>query len=203
MLRSVAIICFFVASELSAAVVIEDANLSWGPDGPFPGVPDGNYRAKVFQDAGASDHTSAWFHYDGSSIRGITANLDQGSAWYVVSAGQALTQQTIQQGLVAPLITSGPIFHPSVKLIRGQDVYLGVVTGQGNGPEDRDVYGWVLLRPVGAFLPTLTMIDNTMSYQSEGIIVGTSIVVPEPTHAALVGGMLLSLILSWRMHLVR
>jgi hypothetical protein len=180
-----------VASTLHAAVVVEDSNLSWGPGsigGPFPGVPDANYAATIFQDAGASDFTSAWFYYDGTGLRGISENLDEGSDWYVVGPGQVFSNHTIQQGLFAPLITQGPNFHPPVAVASGQDIYLGVASS--GGYVDRDVFGWVLLRPIGASVPpiltpTLTMIDNAMSYDSEGIIIGTGTAVPEPGAALL------------------
>jgi hypothetical protein len=183
MSRLLAILLALLGTKLHAAIVVEDSNLSWGP--ASLGDPDVNYGATVFQDFQARDHTAAFFDYDGTSIRGIGSNLDEGSDWYVVSAGQAFTKQAILEGLAAPLITFGPIFHPAVSLTPGQDVYLGVVTGQGFEPDDRDVFGWVQLRPGGGFPPTLTIIDNAMSYFSQGIIVGTSVVVPEPNGVCL------------------
>jgi hypothetical protein len=52
------------------------------------------------------------------------------------------------------------------------------------GPETGlDVFGWVHLKPVDGLL---TMIENVISYDSPGIIVGTMEIVPEPN----VGGLL-------------
>jgi hypothetical protein len=63
-------------------------------------------------------------------------------------------------------------------LVGTGDFFLGVRTGLGyNLPQDRNVYGWVHLRPVNG---VLTMLENVMSYNSRGVVVGTTIVVPEP-----------------------
>jgi hypothetical protein len=43
-------------------------------------------------------------------------------------------------------------------------------------------YGWVHLRPVNG---VLTMVGNVMSYGSPGIVVGTTMLVPEPATWAL------------------
>jgi len=188
--RSILFAWLMAASNLYGAVVVNDNNLTWGPgsiSSPFPGVPNANYAATIFQDAVATDYTSAWFYYDGSSIRGINENLDEGSAWYVVAAGQPFSRQTIQNGLSAPLISLGPNFHAPVSVSFGEDIYLGVNSGQGF--VDSDVFGWVLLRPTGGapgvFPPVLTMVDNAISYGSQGIVVGTNTLVPEPAMTVL------------------
>ncbi len=184
-LRVATIACFVSASSLHAATVITDDNLSWGPGSitsPFPGVPDANYAATIFQDAAATDPTSAWFHYDLTTIRGINENIDEGSAWYVVSPGDVFSKQSIENGFFDPLISFGPVFHPAVAVGFGQDIYLGVNSGQGFGPDDRNVFGWVLLRPISG---VLTMVENVMSYDSPGIVIGTTTLVPEPSTMAM------------------
>ncbi len=186
MVLRVALVAYFVfTSSLHAATVITDDNLSWGPGsiGGSPGVPDANYGATIFQDAGATDPTSAWFYYDLTTIRGINENIDEGSDWYVVSPGDTFDKQSIENELFAPLITLGPVFHPAVDVGFGQDIFLGVNSGQGFGPDDRNVFGWVLLRPIAG---VLTMVENVMSYDSPGIVIGTTTLVPEPATRTMV-----------------
>lgn len=66
------------------------------------------------------------------------------------------------------------------------EFYLGVRTGAGFGgnpvPPNRTAYGRVHLRPVNG---VLSMVENVMSYNSRGVIVGTTSVVPEPFGACI------------------
>jgi hypothetical protein len=69
------------------------------------------------------------------------------------------------------------------------DFYLGIWLPKGDHQTYQNYgqwYGWVHLRPVNG---VLTMVDNAMSLDSRGIIVGTLEVVPEPASAghALIG----------------
>jgi hypothetical protein len=65
------------------------------------------------------------------------------------------------------------------------DFYLGIwiVNGDPLQPPPLQNYGWVHLRPVDG---ELTMVSNAMSYLGRGIVIGTTIVVPEPATAAIV-----------------
>ncbi len=73
-----------------------------------------------------------------------------------------------------------------------EDIYLGVSTGLGfsptiGGKPNRAVYGWVHLHALLSSInnAVLQMVENVMSYDSPGIIVGTTTLVPEPASASM------------------
>jgi hypothetical protein len=93
---------------------------------------------------------------------------------------------------------SGDVFNPrvigdSVGEVGTGDYYLGIWIVNGNPlqPPPLQNYGWVHLRPVDG---QLTMVSNAMSYMSRGIVIGTTIVVPESTTAAIAAIGLLGLL---------
>ena len=71
------------------------------------------------------------------------------------------------------------------------DFYLGTSTGEGYDPfmgvekGRRTAFGWAHLKPSFPGSTTLVMLGNVMSYDSPGIIVGTTTLVPEPGVTAL------------------
>jgi len=120
--------------------------------------------------------------YDGASVLYVNENIDEGSDWYVVQPGNVFTKSSIDAGTFPRLVTFGPVGYPAVNVGTG-DSYLGVntgVVGVGTYPW-RSVFGWVHLRPSAPGSNMLTMVDNVMSYDSAGIVVGTTTVVPEPS----------------------
>ncbi len=189
-LRVLAIVLLTSVSSLQAATVISNSNLSWVP-WPF-------FKATIFQDTIILDETSVWFDFQATQVapftftatlRGVNVNLDEGSDWYVVNPGDVFSAENIANGLFTPLITvfSSPTLHPAVELGNAfSDIYLGVNTGRGSN--GRNVFGWVHLRPnniTGS--ASLDMLANVVSYDSQGIIVGTTTAVPEPSSLALIG----------------
>lgn len=199
MLRLSALALALSASMSHAAVVVEDTNLLW--EGMNPLVPEGNYVGTIFQDPEATDPTRVGFQYTATrlipgtftvlpaEIQAVYINLDAGSDWYVVREDEEFSARTIAAGAFAPLVTFGPQFHPAVTLAPPTydprvDLYLGVATRSTFvvGPLPRDVFGWVRLREI---FGQLVMIDNAVSYDSAGIFIGTTTVVPEPNAAAL------------------
>ena len=80
---------------------------------------------------------------------------------------------------------------------------MGVNTGgyAGNPIDTRDAFGWVHFQVLAMPLPfpafdddALVMVENAMSYDSPGIIVGTHMVVPEPATIALTSIAFISLV---------
>jgi hypothetical protein len=169
-----------------------------GNDNLLFGLNAGGFGFTVFQDSAASDFTGVTFGYNGTTVTPGLVNLDEGSDWYVVHPGDVFSSTTIAAGEFQPLITFGPTGHPPVAVGSG-DFYLGVNTGLGfDIPDDRTVFGWVHLRQV---LGSLAMVDNVMSYESRGIVVGTSTVVPEPSTTMLLAASLAIAVFSRRRHL--
>jgi hypothetical protein len=121
----------------------------------------------------------------------VSWNLDEESDWYLVEAGDAFSKQSIAAGKFTPLFTTD---HPYPAVSVGSDFYLGVNTGVSF--EARESFGWLHLRLNN--VAALTMVENVVAYDSPGIIVGTTTVVPEPSTIALLGFSLLGAILRRR-----
>lgn len=178
----------FGATAVNAQTVVSGANLELlSPNNSFPGE---NFSFTVWQDAAATDPTTIWLNYDGSHVSFGGTNVDEESDWYLVHPGDHFGKTAIQAGAY-PTIWGFPV--PSVNAnVGSSDFYLGVSTGQGYDyvPElggnkgHRTAFGWVHLQPVAPGSTTLVMLGNVMSYDSPGIIVGTTTLVPEPTTAA-------------------
>lgn len=184
-----------------AAIVVSGTNIELAPETGGPGNPKPNYRLTVDQFP-TGDITSVWLSIQPLSTTQFTlqftgGNVDDGSAWYLVSNGESFTRAGIAKNTYQRLYGDYPMpSWPSV--IVGNDFYLGVNTGVSfdEDGDARDALGWVKLRVEGRpsdpdlpppFRFNLAMVDNVMSYYSPGIVVGTTTVVPEPTAIALCG----------------
>jgi hypothetical protein len=123
--------------------------------------------------------------YSGQSLIVTDLTADEGSDWYLTSAGDVFSAATIDAGLF-PLLTDAVARMSATTPVSvgPDDFYLGVRTGFGFTADrpNRTAYGWVHLRSVNGLL---TMVENVMSYDSRGIIVGTTTVVPEPALSVL------------------
>jgi hypothetical protein len=106
--------------------------------------------------------------------------------YFLVSAGDIFSEATI--GKYPAVFLEGRIPGPPIQ-VGTSDFFLGVHIG---GSTD---YGWVQFRPSDG---EVTMVANTMSYGSRGIVVGTTQVVPEPTFGAIVSIALTALISNVR-----
>jgi hypothetical protein len=145
----------------------------------------------VQQDAGGTDSTGFGIRYDSATISPASGQLDEGVDVYLVRPGELFNAANIQSGQFEPLISFRAQIHPPVVIGSG-DIYLGLNTGlgfqfTGIGSEhfpNRNAFGWMHLRPVNG---ALTMVQNVMSYDSRGIIVGTTMLVPEPATIAIAG----------------
>jgi hypothetical protein len=167
--KSAAVVFCIFTSYSHAQTVVVNSNVA----ATSPGIL-GTVALTVQQNAVRTDYTSAWFNYDGRNLSFATINLDEGSDWYVVQPGDIFSPATIQAGLFPPLVTFSEFNYPPVNVGR-VEFYLGVSTGQGfDIPEDRTAFGWVHLRRVNQFETRLMMVENVMSYDSPGIIVGTA-----------------------------
>jgi hypothetical protein len=168
------VILFVVNAPAFGQVVVENSNV-------LLDVSSDKLSFSVYKEAeiGIDNFTVASFSFTGSALQFDVASLDEGSSWYVVQPGDRLSPQTIASGQFTPLVTFGPLSYPAAEVGEG-DFYLGVQTFSLNAP-GKAAFGWVHLNSDGTPLaPHATMMRNVMSYDSPGIIVGTTNVVPEP-----------------------
>lgn len=177
---AISVILVAIATKAHAQTVVQNSNLAIAPDS---GLPPANYAFTVYQTADRSDWTSVWFKFDGSHLQAINTNIDQGSDWYVVHSGDEFSRATIAAGQFPKLIQVSPataIPGPSLTVGTG-DFWLGAATGTVLFGE-RTVYGWVHLQPSFPGSTSLQMVENVMTYDSLGVIVGTTTaLVPEPS----------------------
>jgi hypothetical protein len=195
MLRYAAVICFtFATSAHAQTVVINDnINLNVQPDGRHSFiVSKGVDDASGIGCGPAGCFTSFSMDYDGTSLVAQRLTLDEQSDWFLVEPGDVFSAATIAGGQFPILFDSNwpntPLGGPLT--VGAGEFYLGVRTGVGfggspgnPGPPNRNAYGWVHLRPENG---VLTMVENVMSYNSRGIVVGTTTVVPEPASLEIV-----------------
>ena len=169
------------------------------------------FQATVLQTVDA-DGTSTWFEVtaDFSTLEVVSWNLDDESDWYVVQPGELFSAAGIANGEYPILFTMDDP-RPPVALESAPDgfVYLGFNTGVSYDDDPpveladyRDVFGWVKLGLDGNFAWYAEA--SAAAYDATGIVVGTTIGIPEPSSAWLIGIGLSTLvrkrrrILHWR-----
>jgi hypothetical protein len=194
MLRHAVIVCVAFASHLHGQTVVPNDNILFAVD---PSGDIGFRVSKYIQHGFGADcdpvgcFTDISMQYDGQTLQPATVTLDEQSDCFLVAAGVAFTATAVSAGQF-PVIHQTNWPDPAIvgQVVVGPgEFYLGVRTGAGfdGGPPNRTAYGWVRLRPNDG---TLTMVENVMSYNSPGIVVGTTIVVPEPPALAFIGWLL-------------
>jgi hypothetical protein len=183
MLRYIAIIFLGFASTLQAATVVVNDNIKFTivpPNG------DAHFAVvKTVNPCCIDSTTEISMKYESETIGVTVITLDEQSDWFLVNAGDILSTASISAGQFPVIFNTSPSSGGPVVVGPGE-FYLGVRTGAGYdvfpGPPRRNAYGWVHLRPENG---VLAMVENVMSYNSTGIIVGTTNVVPEPASAFL------------------
>jgi hypothetical protein len=165
----------FVDSHITTKASRNDIHFSISKDGQPP-----PFHLCVECDTGIN------FQYDGTTIKTWVISLDEQSDWFLVQPGNTFSAATINAGQFPAIVNVISPPQGGEVTVGPGDFYLGVRTGRGfEGPRPkRNAYGWVHLRPVNG---VLTMVENVMSYNSRGIIVGTTTVVPEPSTVPTIG----------------
>jgi hypothetical protein len=188
MLRYVAISYFALGTVLHAQTVVVDTNIVAipVPEGIHFQISKDGQPPPFHTDACVECDTEVTFQYDGAKLKTSSILLDEGSDWFLVQPGDIFSAATINAGQFPPIVNVTPEINGSEVTVGPGDFYLCLRTGRGfaNSRPNRNAYGWVHLRPENGML---TMVENVMSYNSRGIIVGTTIVVPEPCARVLVG----------------
>ena len=173
-----------VSTIAHAQTVVQNLNLSIAPDSSLPPA---NYAFTVYQKADRSDWTSVWFKYDGTHLQLINTNLDEGSDWFVVQPGDVFSQPAIAESMFPLLFEVSsytPIPGPSLT-VGTDDFWLGVATGTVLFGQ-RTAYGWMHLQPSFPGSTSLQMVENVMTYDSLGVVIGTTTaLVPEPSTIAM------------------
>ena len=184
MSKVVAILVLFLMLLVSSASgqIVEDTNITVDAS---PGL----FNLTVFQspESGANrDDTSV---FGSVTVAGPTAMLlfegivlDEGSDWFAVNQGDLFTRDTIDSGQFNTLIDG--LQADALTIEVDQSFFLGVNTGSGlvdsiDFQPNRQHFGW------GEFLidqnGELQLLDNAVAYDQGGIVVGTSVAVPEPS----------------------
>lgn len=138
----------------------------------------GQYSLTACQDK-QCDYTTMWFNKTNygtySTLTPTTWNIDEEADYYLVPYGAEFSASTIAQSQFTPFFVFDDASSINVPF---GTFYLGVNTGNsGNGWPPRDVFGWVAFTnsPTG-----LEMIGNAMAYDTNGIFIGTTNIVPVP-----------------------
>lgn len=166
--------------SVASAVVISNTNITLSPDFGFMGA---DYALTVYQDAARTDPTTIWFNFTGGSLSFVTTNLDEGSDWYRTYSLDAFSEASIRANQHQVFVRATETgFESNVLSVGSGDFFLGVNSGNEEGEwgdlPPRNLYGWVQLRSQGG---VLSMLGNAMSYSGNGIIVGTTQAIPEPS----------------------
>lgn len=156
-------------------------------------APMGDFFVHFYQDAAQTDFTSSWFDYDEQNHRLtlVTSVLDEGSDWYLVTAGQTFSWAGLTAGNYARLDYGVPV------QLTGLEFYLAATTGRGFGDgnpslPDRSVLGWVALDAVEVAGETrIVHASSAAAYGAASLVVGTleATAIPEPGSTAALAGL--------------
>lgn len=136
-----------------------------------------NYNLSVWVDqTPEGDYTGGFFTYEDGQLTGVTINVDEGSDWFLVTAGAAFSEAALAQGQF-PFLIGATDFGPTQTVAVGNEFYLGARPKSGYGPSDVAGYGWGHFQVIDG-VPTL--VGSAMAFNEAGIIVGTMQAVPEP-----------------------
>jgi len=196
--------CLLVLGLLTASsargAVVADGAISLNSIGP---AFNSDFALSIIQRP-PDDYTSGFFDFSPTvpiqiTLTGVTANIDEGSDWYLARAGQPFNATTIANGDFDFLVgfpggdfgtgevTFSPIGDPGMGVPSDLfDFYIAGATGFGfdsGGVPVREVFGWVRLRSKfeNSRFTGVEFVESAVAYSSNGIYIGTRLVVPEPT----------------------
>lgn len=134
-----------------------------------------DYKFTVIQDE-YGDFTSIWFDLVANTLIFKNSNIDEASDWYLTEHGDEFTKENINndQFPMFVRVNEAGLFESNNVFVGISDFYLGINTGTF---APRSAFGWVHLQNDSG---TLSMLGNAMTYQTDGIIIGTTSTIPEP-----------------------
>jgi len=144
-------------------------------------------RVQVEPAGGATSADVFWRSLSGSAIVFIQYLGPARTNWYLAEFGDSFTGPSILGDEFLVLFeNSPPLTQNNQREVGFGDFFLAFNTdnrGEESIEIPRDHYGWVHLRntQVG-----ITLLDSAIAYNSDGIVVGTTTVIPEASSAALV-----------------
>jgi hypothetical protein len=132
------------------------------------------YSLLVYQNEDKTDYTEIFVELNGNMLSAISSCMDEGSDWYLVDYATSLDYSN-------PLIQTTETSIETYTLDVGYgNFYLAVNTGNayGYGWPPRNIYGWAELNNTNG---QLSMINNSITYDS-GMVMSTAFIgVPEPS----------------------
>lgn len=137
----------------------------------FGGSPFNEFH--VYQTFEKTDYTGFMFMFlSGSTYQYMGSYIDEGLDLYRTSAGAAFAPGTVSNGSFTPFVYS------SNYVLTG-DFFVGLVTPSKDSSFATlpPAYGWARLRSSNG---VLSLVDHAIDYSGNGLIVGTTTVVPEP-----------------------
>jgi len=168
----------------------------------------GQFGLTLWQDPEFTDPTSVIMEFGVSgtsmTLTGVNTNLDEGSNWFLVEDGNVLSPQTVAAGEYETIIDNNEI-GGSIELNtvilgsvsdflneeRAIDFFLGVSSlplDVTHADVERATFGWIKGRITvipGVATLQFEFFESVVSYNSPGIIVGTTQTVPEPSSLAM------------------
>jgi hypothetical protein len=172
---SAAVICGIFVCNLYAQTVVVNDDIQFTPTTDPFGHPAYSIHLRLSNTLLIGyDHQQATVGPFGTTL------LYPGTRLFVVEPGNLLSESNIATGQFQELRFFD--LQPTPVPVGGGETgfYLGVAE---LSEEYTDQLGWIHLRP--RILPSseLEMVQNVMSYNTRGIIVGTTTIVPEPGNA--------------------
>ena len=165
------------------AVVVGDTNIVFGTLPPVGSPGLGNYSGSTYKGVSGAGATTVFFDFTNGTLQIVNTTVDEGSDWYVVHAGDHFGPATIATNQFPAIPNSLSQPQPGYPIGNG-DFYLGVATSDlFNTPFTRDIFGWVRIHDDNG---VLSAVGNAVSYNSQGIVVGTLTEIPAPEPSAII-----------------
>lgn len=185
MFKKFSLIAGIAMMSLSSAhaIVISDSNVTVAPTTAF----GASYAITTTQSSTYYDITTMLFvkkdNFGKTILMPVAWNLDAGADYYLVKPGEIFTPNSISSRQFKPFFILDKAYVLEVPF--PGEFYLGVATtgpgpipgGEPTSEIGRNVWGWVHLVNDAS---GLSAVGSAMAYGEGGIVIGTTIAIPEP-----------------------